>query len=227
MRKNEIGFGETHYKQLSYIRGLYADEDALLKNIRNECLFDDRPITINPEEGKLLQFLIKACGVKTIIEVGTLYGYSTVWLARALPENGKIITIEHEEYNAKVARRNFDKLENNLGSRIEILNEKAQQSLERLIANGIQCDMIFIDADKISYPNYLTLSEKLVKKGGLVVADNTFLSGAVYLDYLPERVRITAQRNMRQFNRELANPKKYQSIMLNTEEGLSVALKLF
>ena len=87
--------------------------------------------------------------------------------------------------------------------------------------------MFFIDADKSNYINYLKLSEKLVKKGGLIVADNTFLSGAVYLDYLPERVRITAQKNMREFNRELSNPSKYQSIMLNTEEELSIALKLF
>ena len=227
LRKNENSFGEKYYKQLSYIRELYASEDTLLKNIRNECLLDNRPITINSEEGKFLQFLVKACNVNTIVEVGMLYGYSTVWLARSLPDNGKIYTIDREEYNAKLARKNFDKLENNLGNKIEILLGDAQEKLEYLISKNIQCDMIFIDADKSNYINYLKLSEKLVKKGGLIVADNTFLSGAVYLDYLPERVRITAQKNMREFNKELSNPSKYQSIMLNTEEGLSIALKLF
>ena len=80
---------------------------------------------------------------------------------------------------------------------------------------------------KINYINYLKYAEKLVKKGGLIVADNTFLSGAVYLDYLPERVRPTTQKNMKEFNKELANSNKYQTIMLNTEEGLTIALKLF
>lgn len=227
MRKNDNIFSNIYCNQLSYIRELYANEDILLKNIRNECLLDDRSITINPEEGKFLQFLIKACNINTIVEVGMLYGYSTIWMARSLSENGRIFTIDREEYNVKLARKNFDKLENNLGNKIEILLGNAEEKLENLISKNIQCDMIFIDADKLNYTNYLKLSEKLVKKGGLIVADNTFLSGAVYLDYLPERVRITAQKNMREFNRELANPLKYQSIMLNTEEGLSIALKLF
>jgi len=227
LRKNDKIFNEDYCKRLSYIRGLYACEDVLLKNIRGECLFDNRPITINPEEGKFLQLLIKSCNVKTIIEVGLLYGYSTVWLVRALPEDGKIYTIDRDEYNTKLARENFNKLDNNLGEKIEILIGDAAEKLEDLIAKNIQCDMIFIDADKSNYINYLKLSEKLLKKGGLVVADNTFLSGAVYLDYLPERIRVTAQKNMRDFNRELADPIKYHSIMLNTEEGLSIALKLF
>lgn len=184
---------------------------------------NDRPIAINPEEGKFLQFLIKACNIKTIVEIGTLYGYSTLWLARALPENGKIYTLERDEFNIKTARKNFDKLEN----KITILEGNAEDSLNKLIADGTEVDMVFIDADKINYLNYLNLSEKILKKGGLIVADNTFLSGAVYLDYLPERVSITAQKNMREFNKRLADSTKYESTMLNTEEGLSIALKLF
>ncbi len=227
MRKDINSFGEKYYKQLSYIRELYANEDKILKNIRSECLFNNRPISINPEEGKLLQLLIKLCNVKTIIEVGMLYGYSTTWMVRSLPDDGKIYTIDREEYNAKLARENFNKLENNLGDKIEILIGDAQIKLNELISKNIKCDMIFIDADKVNYLNYLELSDKLVKKGGIIVADNTFLSGAVYLDYLPERVRITAQNNMRKFNRCLANEEKYKSIMLNTEEGLNIAIKLF
>ncbi len=227
MRKEQNTFSEKYYKQLSYIRELYANEDSILKTIRNQCLFDNRPITINPEEGKFLQFLIKSSNIHTILEVGMLYGYSTIWLARALPNDGKIYTIDREEYNVKIARQNFNKLENQLTNKIEILLGDAQNKLKELISQGLKFDMIFIDADKVNYLNYLELSNSLVKKGGLIVADNTFLSGAVYLDYLPERVRITAQNNMRKFNRELSNTSKYQSIMLNTEEGLSIALKLF
>ena len=227
MRNSKYNFGEKYYKQLSYIRELYAAEDPLLKNIRAQCLFDNRPITINPEEGKFLQFLIKACNIHSILEVGMLYGYSAVWFARALPEDGKIYTIDREDHSGKIARENFDKLENNLGDKIEILIGDAQAEMKKLIEKGLKFDMIFIDADKSNYINYLELSNTLLKKGGLVIADNTFLSGAVYLDYLPDRVRITAQNNMRKFNKELADPTKYQTIMMNTEEGFSVALKLF
>lgn len=213
--------------ELSYIRELYAVEDDLLKNIRNECLLNNRPITINSEEGKLLQILIKVANIKNIIEVGTLYGYSTVWFARALPENGKIWTIEKEIENSKIAQKNFDKLENNLGKKIAIINNDANTALNKMIDDNLQCDMIFIDADKAGYPEYLKLSEKLVKKGGLIVADNTLLSGSVCKDYLDGKITLKAQNGMKLFNKMLADTTKYDSIMLNTQEGLSIAIKKF
>ena len=101
MRKHNTDFQDKYNKQLSYIRELYSKEDKLLKNIRAESIFNDRPITINQEEGKLLDILVRISGVKTIIEVGTLYGYSTIWLARALSNDGKIYTIEKDKYNKK------------------------------------------------------------------------------------------------------------------------------
>lgn len=227
MRRDEESLLDyRNNKKLSYIRELYSVEDNLLKDIRNDCFMDNRPITINPEEGKLLQLIIKTSNIKTIIEIGTLQGYSTIWFARALPKNGKIYTIEKEDYNFHKAKRNFNKLENELEKNIISINGNGIDELEKLIEQNIQCDMIFIDADKSNYFNYLKLSEKLVKKGGLIVADNTFLSGGVYSNYLPDRVTLTTQKIMRQFNKELSNSTKYESIMLNTEEGLSIAIKL-
>ena len=224
MRNND-NFLNTS-KSLTYIRNLYANEDALLKNVRNQCLLNDRAITINPEEGKLIQTLIKLGNIKNILEIGTLYGYSTIWFARGIGNNGKIITIEKELENAKIARENFNKLENNLSSSIEIINGDANEVLEKLVQKQLVFDMVFIDADKSSYPNYLNFTDKLLKKGGLIVADNTFLSGAVYNDYLTDRIRFKAQKNMRVFNKMLADKTKYQSIMINTDEGLSMAVKL-
>lgn len=224
MRNND-NFLNTS-KSLTYIRDLYANEDILLKNVRNQCLLNDRAITINPEEGKLIQTLIKLGNIKNILEIGTLYGYSTIWFARGINNNGKIITIEKEPENAKIARENFNKLENNLSNNIEIINGDANEELEKLVQKQLVFDMVFIDADKSSYPNYLNFTDKLLKKGGLIIADNTFLSGAVYNDYLTDRVRFKAQKNMRLFNKMLTNKTKYQSIMINTNEGLSIAIKL-
>ena len=224
MRNND-NFLNTS-KSLTYIRDLYANEDILLKNVRNQCLLNDRAITINPEEGKLIQTLIKLGNIKNILEIGTLYGYSTIWFARGIEGNGKITTIEKESENAKIARENFNKLENNLSNNIEIINGDANEELEKLVQKQLVFDMVFIDADKSSYPNYLNFTDKLLKKGGLIVADNTFLSGAVYNDYLTDRIRFKAQKNIRIFNRMLADKTKYQSIMLNTNEGLSIAVKL-
>ena len=224
MRNND-NFLNTS-KSLTYIRDLYANEDILLKNVRNQCLLNDRAITINPEEGKLIQTLIKLGNIKNILEIGTLYGYSTIWFARGINNNGKIITIEKEPENAKIARENFNKLENNLSNNIEIINGDANEELEKLVQKQLVFDMVFIDADKSSYPNYLNFTDKLLKKGGLIIADNTFLSGAVYNDYLTDRVRFKAQKNMRLFNKMLTNKTKYQSIMINTDEGLSIAIKL-
>ena len=224
MRNND-NFLNTS-KSLTYIRNLYANEDILLKNVRNQCLLNDRAITINPEEGKLIQTLIKLGNIKNILEIGTLYGYSTIWFARGIEGDGKITTIEKEPENAKIARENFNKLENNLSSSIEIINGDANEELEKLVQKQLVFDMVFIDADKSSYPNYLNFTDKLLKKGGLIVADNTFLSGAVYNDYLTDRIRFKAQKNMRVFNRMLADKTKYQSIMINTDEGLSIAVKL-
>lgn len=224
MRNND-NFLNTS-KSLTYIRDLYANEDILLKNVRNQCLLNDRAITINPEEGKLIQTLIKLGNIKNILEIGTLYGYSTIWFARGISNNGKIITIEKEPENAKIARENFNKLENNLSNNIEIINSDANEELEKLVQKQLVFDMVFIDADKSSYPNYLNFTDKLLKKGGLIVADNTFLSGAVYNDYLTDRIRFKAQKNIRVFNKMLADKTKYQSIMINTDEGLSIAVKL-
>ena len=139
MRNNQEKMGQQYYAQLSYIRELYANEDELLKKIRNKCLLDNRPITINPEEGKILQFLIKSNNVKTIIEVGMLYGYSTIWLARALEYDGKIYTIEKDEKSINIANEFFNKLDNKSKNKIEILSGDANKKLEELIEKNIQC----------------------------------------------------------------------------------------
>lgn len=211
---------ETPYKnRLDYIRSIFAPETAALKKARESGGVENDRIAIHSEEGKFLQFLIHAIQAKTVVEIGTLHGYSALWMAEALPEDGKIITIEKDEARAKTAHDNTAH-----NPKIRLMQGNALNILPTL--QGV-FDMVFIDADKVNYLHYLDWAEKNIRKGGLIVGDNTLLFDAVWKDEPIERVRDTARAAMRAFNRRLADPEKYTGIMLPTHEGLTVAVKLF
>ncbi|MGE0753754.1 MAG: O-methyltransferase [Alphaproteobacteria bacterium] len=209
---------------IDYIRKLYAPQDALQQEINATLKDIGMEIQVGPEEGKLLGLLVKMHGVKTIVEVGTLGGYSTLWMARALPDGGQIHTLERDARHAGIARGFFAK--SDVADRITLHEGDATQTLASLNDKG-PFDMIFIDADKISYPTYLDWAEANICKGGLIVADNTFLFGAVLQDSPPEDVAKSTWENMRSFNARLADPEKYYGLIIPTQEGLSVAVKLF
>ncbi len=213
----------TQNKNLDYIRKLYAPEDALLTEINAALAAMNKTIQVGAEEGKLLQFLIKTNNIKTIVEIGTLGGYSAIWMARGLPEDGHIYTLERESRHAALARDFFAK--SDVKDRITLLEGDALETLEQLSAKG-PFDMVFIDADKISYDVYLDWAEANVRKGGLIVADNTLLFGAAVEDSPPENVAPTTWKNMRRFNERLAAPNKYYGLIIPTQEGLSVFIKL-
>lgn len=209
-------------KVLSYIRELYAPEDALLQRINAVLKTINMQIQVGPEEGRFLQLLIRMAGVKKIIEIGTLAGYSTIWMARGLPEDGTIITLEAEPKHAALAREHFAACE--VGERITLKEGKAADSLRELDGTG-PYDMIFIDADKIGYTHYLDWAEKNIRKGGLIVGDNTFLFGSAYEDAPLDGVSLEAWQVMRRFNERLADRSNYLSVMIPTKEGMGVAIR--
>ena len=204
---------------LEYICKLYAPQDDLLAEIEASLLAIDMAMHVGAEVGKLLQLLIKLHNVKTIVEIGTLAGYSAIWMARALPADGHLYTINKDPAHIKMAKAFFAKCE--VQSRITMLEGDALQTLP----TG-SFDMVFIDADKISYLHYLDWAEKNIRPGGLIVADNTLLGGAVYQELPQPRIRPTTWHNMRAFNERLADPAKYCSVMIPTQEGLTMAIKL-
>ncbi len=212
-----------------YIRSLYAAQDSLLEGIDKRLKSINMDIHIGPDEGKLLQMLIALREVRTIVEIGTLAGYSTLWMARALPEDGHITTLNKEPQHIAMARESFEASE--VKHKITMLEGDARELLPKLSANPDfkkrPLDMVFIDADKISYNHYLDWAEAHVRKGGLIVGDNTFLFGAVWQDSPPEGVAPTTWKEMRRFNERLADSKRYMSTILPTQEGMSVAIKLF
>jgi predicted O-methyltransferase YrrM len=135
-------------------------------------------IDVAPNQGKLLYLLAKIQGAKRILEIGTLGGYSTIWLARALPEDGQLVTLELEAKHAEVATANIRRA--GLSSKVEVRLGPAAESLLQLREEGVEpFDFIFIDADKEGYPVYLDLSLRLSRPGTVILGDNVIQDGAV------------------------------------------------
>lgn len=136
------------------------------------------PINVSPTQGKLLNVLARGQGARRILEIGTLGGYSTIWLARALPPGGHLITLEGDTRHAEVARENLALA--GLAGLAEVRVGRAQDTLPHLVSAGAgPFDLIFIDADKPGYPDYLRWSIELGRPGTLIVADNVVRGGLV------------------------------------------------
>lgn len=156
-----------------YITSLFAQEDEILQWVRQEMQQQGLPgINVSASEGKLLHVLALAIGARRILEIGTLGGYSAIWLARALPPEGKLISLEIDPHHAEVARRNVARA--GLSQQVEVRVGAALESLAQMATSGEAAfDLVFIDADKNGYVNYLEKSLPLLRQGGMILADNT------------------------------------------------------
>ncbi|HXM80455.1 MAG TPA: O-methyltransferase [Burkholderiales bacterium] len=134
------------------------------------------PINVSPNQGKLLMLLARLQGARAILEIGTLGGYSTIWLARALPRDGRLITLEADSKHAAVARANFARA--GLSDIIELREGRALETLPQIAAQGRgPFDFIFIDADKSNNPHYFAWALKLSRRGSLIIVDNVVRNG--------------------------------------------------
>ena len=163
----------------SYIEKLFIAPDFALEAALESSKAAGLPtINVSPAEGKLLHILARIQGARKILELGTLGGYSTIWLARALPPEGRLISLEIDPKRAEIARANIARAE--LTNTVEIRVGPAADSLQKLLSEGRgPFDLIFIDADKQGYAEYLQWSLKLSRPGTLIVADNVVRKGAV------------------------------------------------
>jgi len=136
------------------------------------------PINVSPSQGKFLSILAKSHRAKRVLEIGTLGGYSTIWLARALPKDGVVISLELESHHADVARNNVERA--GYANLVDIKVGPASETLKTLVAQNTEpFDFIFIDADKEGYPDYLERSLELSHSGTVIVADNVVRDGGV------------------------------------------------
>jgi predicted O-methyltransferase YrrM len=207
---------------INYIRRLYAKQDALLERLTAALPAEFAGWQVAPEEGKLLQLLITLRGVRTVVEIGTLAGYSAIWMARALPQDGHLYTLGKDPAHNALAKKFIG--ESDVADRITLIEGDARDTLPTLQSKG-PFDMVFIDADKLAYPDYLDWAEANLRPGGLVVGDNTLLFDAAALDAPPEGTAPATWNAMRRFNERLADEKNYFAMMIPTAEGLSVAIK--
>ncbi|MFG3237671.1 O-methyltransferase [Streptomyces sp. NPDC094461] len=162
-----------------YFNGLLVGPDEDLDAaVENSDAAGLPAIQVAANQGKLLNLLARLQGARTVLEIGTLGGYSTIWLARALPEGGRVVTLEADPAYAEVARANIERA--GLADVVEIRVGRALETLPELAAEGHgPFDVVFIDADKPSNPDYLAWSLKLTRPGSLIVADNVVRDGEV------------------------------------------------
>ena len=200
-----------------YIVNTFAEEDDILKTAVADTEKNGMPlIQVSPDNGKFLQLLMKIIGAKKVLELGTLGGYSTIWMARGLPEDGKLITLEYEKKHADVALNNFKRA--GLENKIEIVLGPALESLDKL--KGQKFDFAFIDADKVNYPVYFEKILALMNKGGIITADNTLRKGEV----INPNIEDEGTKAIQVFNKKVASDPRVESLLVPISDGVTVCL---
>ena len=208
-----------------YIVDLFASQDeALLATIASLDLAGMPQHSVSPNQGKFLHTLALLCNARNILEIGTLGGYSTIWLARALPEDGCLLSLEYNSFHARVARQNI--IRANLESKVTIRVGRAIELLPQIKSEfKTPFDMIFIDADKPPYTEYLQWAIKLARPGAIIIADNVIREGKV----LNSSSRDEKVLGVRRFNQMLATNTDVTATILPTIgikgfDGMAIAV---
>jgi predicted O-methyltransferase YrrM len=205
-------------------RMLVGEDEALEQAVADSTAAGLPAIAVSPPQGKLLHLLARVHGARSILELGTLGGYSTIWLARALPRDGRVVTLELDPGYAEVAARNIaraglaDMVDQRVGPAIDSLAALREQSAQRF-------DMVFIDADKASTPEYFRYSLELTRAGGLIVVDNVVRGGQL----ANEQTEDAGARGMRRFHELLGaggpwSATTVQTVGVKHYDGFTVVL---
>lgn len=192
----------------------YAPEDDALRAALEAAAANEMPaIQISPLQGKLLQVLAKSCGARKILEIGALAGYSGIWLARALPLDGRLISLEISEKHAAIARASLERA--GVADRAEVRVGPGSELLSALVAEA-PFDLVFIDADKPSYPTYLDWALRLTRPGSIIVADNCIRGGRPFRDDAANDPRA---EGIVEYDQRVAAEPRLLSVVLPLDEG--------
>jgi predicted O-methyltransferase YrrM len=199
----------------NYFIDLFHPGDAALDGALQASEAAGLPaIAAAPNQGKLLMLLAQLCGARAILEIGTLGGYSTIWLARALPADGRLISLEASAAYAEVAKANIARA--GLGAMVEVRTGRALDSLPKLAAESRgPFDLIFIDADKAGTADYFAWALKLARRGTVIVADNVVRDGKV----IDANSRDPDVRGMRRFAERVAAEPRVSATAIQTVGG--------
>jgi predicted O-methyltransferase YrrM len=202
-----------------YIVSLFAPEDELLGALREEAYRTGLPPTaISADAGRFLQVLLRSIAAKRVLEVGTLGGYSAIWMARALPRDGVVVTLEREERHATLARRYITRA--GLASIVDVRQGRALDILPSL--DGQEFDLVYLDADRAPMATYYEWAMRLVRVGGMIVAHNVLLGGRVADN--ASRSDDEDLRAVRAFNARVAGDHRATSILMPAYDGFIVAV---
>jgi caffeoyl-CoA O-methyltransferase len=217
-------FGNDDPSLAAYVARVYAPEDQVLAEIRERCTREGLPdIQVASLDGRHLEVLTRAVAARRAVEIGTLGGYSGVCILRGMAEGGLLHTIEMEPHHAAVARESFERA--GFPGRARVHVGMALEVLPALEPEG-PFDLCFIDADKESYPQYLTWAAAHLRPGGAVVADNAFLFGHLGGGRGRAGTRDASMKAMLAFHESLAGGGAFRATVLPTGEGLAVGIKL-
>jgi len=199
-----------------YLATLFAPEDATLLALREDADRSGLPASaVAPETGRTLQLLLRSIGARRVLEVGTLAGCSSIWMARALPEDGRVVSIESDPGHAALARRHLAAA--GLLERVEVREGRAIEQLPSF--DGESFDLMFLDADREPLSTYLDWALRLVQPGGIVAAANMLRGGRV----LDPRDLDPGTIALRAFHRRLAAEPRLDATILPIDDGLAVA----
>lgn len=202
---------------------LVSPDPALDAALQTSAAAGLPPHNVSPNQGKLLLLLAQIQGARTILEIGTLGGYSTIWLARALPSDGRLITLEADPKHAEIARVNIAHA--GLSDIVDLRLGQALSTLPQIAAEGHTFDLIFIDADKPNNPHYFAWALKLSRRGSLIIADNVVRNGAV----VDSSSSDPSVQGVRRFNELLASEPRVSATAIQTVgskgyDGFAIAI---
>lgn len=232
----EVQIGEVHVSALSaalirYTRGLFVPETPEITAIDEAARAAGMPVgwEVTPDVGRLFQLFTRAIGARRALEFGTFAGHSAFWFASALPEGGRVVSIERDPSYAAIAQQAL--VNAGVGDRVEIRVGECRNVLpaltEEIERTGERYDVIFLDADKAHYPEFLDWTDLALRPGGVLFADNVLTSESwgsqTLLDPAADDPRILA---IREFNRRLATHPKFMSLIVPIRAGIAVGLKL-
>lgn len=206
----------------AYVERLFVGGDPMLAaNLRRAAAAGLPSIQVSPAEGKLLSLLVRLTGARRVLEIGTLGGYSTTWLARGVAPGGVVVSLELDRRHAEVARQSI--AESVEGVTVDVRVGRADETLQAMAAAGeAPFDVVFLDADKPGYPRYLDLVMALVRPGTLILADNVLRDGAVADQPPPDANAAGAHA----FNRALAAHPRLDAVILPVIRGYVDGLAL-